>query len=91
MIGNIKFALSNFSGKNDLILLKSSAFRELQVLIELIFRFIFEFSIFILKESLKRCLIFSYSAVFEKSTIIPGQELSFNHVLNECLIAKDLQ
>ena len=48
------------SSKNDVILLKNSAFRELQVLTELIFWFIFQFSIFILKESSKRYLIFSY-------------------------------
>ena len=75
--------------KDDAILLKNSAFRELQVLIELIFRFTFQFSIFILKESSKRCLIFSYvSAVLRN---ISQQELSFNLVLKECLICKDLE
>ena len=70
-----------------MILLKNSAFRELQILIELIFRVFFQFSILILKESSKRCLIFSYfSAVLEKSTNISWQELSFNHILKEYLI-----
>ena len=47
--------------------LKVSAFRKLQVLIELIFRFIIQFSILILRESSKRCFIFSYfSAGIEK-------------------------
>ena len=68
--------------KDDAILLKNSAFRELQVLIELIFRFTFQFSIFILKESSKRCLIFSYfSTVFEKLANISQLELSFNNIL----------
>ena len=40
-----------------LILLKNSAFGELQALIELIFWFIFQFSRFILRESAKRCLM----------------------------------
>ena len=55
---------SNFSCKNDIISLKNSTFRELQVLIKLIFRYNFPFSI--LLESSKQCLIFPYfSAVFE--------------------------
>ena len=38
------------------------------------------------------CLIFSYIiAVFEKSAMISRQELSFDHILNEYLISKDLQ
>ena len=58
----------------------------------LFFWFIFQFSIFILKESSKRCLILSYfSTVFEKSANISRQELSFNHILKECLIFKGLQ
>ena len=70
-----------------MILLKNSAFRELQILIELIFRVFFQFSILILKESSKRYLIFSYfSAVLEKSANISWQELSFNHILKEYLI-----
>ena len=83
----------SFSGKNDAILLKNSAFRELQGLIELIFQFTFQFSIlFILKESSKLCLIFShFSAVFEKLANISTKKLSFNHILKECLISKDLQ
>ena len=53
-----------------------------QVPIELIFRFTFQFGIFILKESSKRCLIFSYfSAGFEELANISHQELSFNHIL----------
>ena len=56
------------------------------------FSVIFHFSILPLKESSKRCLIFSnFSAVFEKSAMISRQELSFNHILKECLISKDLQ
>ena len=83
---------SNFSCKNDAILLKNYAFPELQVLIEVILRFIFQFSIFILRESSKRCLIFSYfSAVFEKSAIISRQELSPHYIFKECVISKDLQ
>ena len=79
---------SNFCGKNDVILLKNSAFHELQVLIELIFQFIFQFSILILKESSKWCLIFScFSADFEKLANISSQELS----LRECLISKNIQ
>ena len=47
---------------------------------------------FILKESSKYCLIFFYfSVVFEKSANILRQELSFNYILKECLIYKDLQ
>ena len=41
----MKFVYLNFSGKNDVILLKNSAFRDLiEVLMELIFWFIFQFS-----------------------------------------------
>ena len=48
--------------------------------------------ILILRESSKLYFIFSYfTAVFEKSAIISRQELSFNHILKECLISKDLQ
>ena len=48
------------------------------------------FNIFILKESSKLCLIFSYfSAVFVKWVSLPHQELSFNHILKGCLIPKD--
>ena len=47
------------AAENDVILLKNSSFRELQVLIELISRYNFQLSIFILQESSKRCLIFS--------------------------------
>ena len=66
--------------------------KRLEVLIELIFRFIFQFSIFILRVSSKRCLSFSYfSTVFEKSAITSRQELLFNHILKECLISNDLQ
>ena len=56
---------SNFSGKNDVTVLKNSAFRELQVLMELIFRYIFQFSIFILKESSDQYFAY-FSPVFEK-------------------------
>ena len=77
--------VQNFGGKNDVISFKNSAFRELQVLIKLIFRYNFQFSIFILQESSKRCLIFSYfSAVFEKWANLSRQELLFNHILKEC-------
>ena len=56
------------------------------------FSVIFHFSILLLKESLKRCVIFSnFYSVFEKSAMISPQELSFNHNLKECLISKDLQ
>ena len=56
------------AAKNDAILIKNSAFRELLALIVLILWFIFQFSIFILKETSTHCLIFSYiSAVLEKS------------------------
>ena len=66
-IGNKSFAHSNFSDKKDIISLKNSSLRELQVLTELIFRYNFQLSIFILQESSKRCFIFSYfSMVFEK-------------------------
>ena len=45
-----------------------------------------------LKESSKRCLTFSYfSTVFEKLANISQEELSFNHILKECLISKYLQ
>ena len=71
---------------------KNSAFHKLKVVIELIFLFIFQFSIFILRKPSKVCLIFSYViAVFEKSAMISRQELSFDHILNEYLISKDLQ
>ena len=83
---------SNFSSKNDVALLKNSAFRELQIFIELIFRFIFQFIIFILRESSKRFLLLSYfSEIFGKSAIISRQDLLFNYILKECLISKDLQ
>ena len=83
-IGNILFGHSNFSSKNDVILLKNSAFCELQVPIELIFPFIFQFNLFILRESSKWSLVFSYfSAVFEKPAIISHRELSFNDILKE--------
>ena len=53
------------AAKNDVILLKNSAFCKV-----LILRFIFQFSTFILRESSKWCLIFSYfTLVFEKSAI----------------------
>ena len=45
-----------------------------------------------IRESSKRCLIFSYfTAVFDKSVIISRQELSFNHILKECFVSKDMQ
>ena len=50
--------------------LKNSAFHWFQGFMAIIFWFIFQFSIFILKESSKSCLVFSYfSPVFEKSVI----------------------
>ena len=49
-------------------------------------------SIFILKESSKRCLIFFYfSVVFEKSANILRQVLSFDRILRQCLIFKVLK
>ena len=64
-----------FLRQNDLILLRNCALREFQVLRELFFRFIFQCSIFLVKESSKRCLIFSYfTTVFEKSAIISRQQ-----------------
>ena len=36
-------------------------------------------------------VFYYFSAIFEKSTIISRQELSFNHSSEECLIFKDLQ
>ena len=66
-----------FGDKNDVILLKNSVFCELQVPIELVLWFVFPFSIFILRESSKQYLIFSYFyAVFQKSAMIFCQELS---------------
>ena len=77
--------LLKFSRKNDVISLKNTSFLELQVLTELIFLYNFQFSIFILQESSKWCLIFSYfSAVFEKWANLLCQELLFNHILKEC-------
>ena len=59
---------------------------------ELIFQFIFQFSIFTSKESSILCLIFSYfCTVFRKSGNVMRQELSFNHIWKECLSFKDLQ
>ena len=84
-IGNTLFVHSNFSCKKDIILLKNCAFRELQVLTELTFWFIFWFiqtlakSIFILRESSKQ----SYQSYL--------QELSSNHILKNRLSSKDLQ
>ena len=53
------------------MLIKNSTIRELEVIIKLIFRSIFQFSIFILKTSSKRCLNFLYSfGVFEISVNI---------------------
>ena len=73
--------------------LKNSTFHELQVLIELIFWYNFKFSIFILQESWKKCLIFSYfSLVFEKWLNLLHQELLFKHIqknvrfLNKCYV-----
>ena len=55
---------------------QKSVFQELQVLIELIFWYLFLFSILTLKESLKQCFIFFYfSAVFEKSEILIPKDL----------------
>ena len=49
------------------------------------------FSIFILKQSSKWCLIFYYFfGFFEKLVNISQQELSFNHIVKECLISKDI-
>ena len=57
-------------------------FHELQGLIELIFWYIFQFSILTLKESSKRCLIFSYFfVVFEKLANLLRQELSLKESL----------
>ena len=65
--------------------LENSTFCELQVLIELVLRYNFQLSIFILQESSKRCLIFSYFfAVFEKWANLWRQELLFSHILKEC-------
>ena len=73
---------SNFSSKNDVISLKNSTFRELQVLIDLIFRHNFQFSTFILQGSSKWHLIFSYFfVVFEKWANLSHHELLFNHIL----------
>ena len=52
---------------------------------------VYFFSILILKESSKRCLIFPYfSALFEKSASISCKELLFNHIFKKCLIFEDL-
>ena len=76
---------SNFGGKNDVISLKNSSLRELQVLVELIFRYNFQFSTFILQESSKQCLIFSYfSAVLGKWANLSRRELSLNRIVKEC-------
>ena len=60
-----------------------------------IFRYIFHFSffsVFTLKESSKRCLIFSYfSVVFEKPANLSPQETLLIHVLREYLIPEDIQ
>ena len=53
-----------FATKNGIISIKNSTFSELQVLIELIFSYNFNFRIFILQESSKRCLIFPTSLGF---------------------------
>ena len=74
-VGNIQFVHSNFSSKNDVALLKNSAFRELQIFIELIFRFIFQFIIFILRESSKRFLLLSYFLRF-----LGNQQLSLARI-----------
>ena len=88
-IGNIYFAYSNFSGKNDAILLKSSARAPSPYRIKF-FWFIFLFNIFVLKKSSRRCLIFSLlSVVFEKPPNISRQESLFNQILKECLISKN--
>ena len=42
---------SNFIGKNDVILLENSTFHELEVFIELMFRYFYQFNIFALNES----------------------------------------
>ena len=64
---NLWIGNKQFSGKNDVISIENSTFHELQVFIELIFRYNFQFSVFILEASSKWCLIFYYfSAVFEK-------------------------
>ena len=91
-IGNIWFAYWNFSSRNDLILLKTSAFHELQVLLEWDFWYIFQLSIFTLKEFSKLCLIFFYFlTVFAEATNVSRQQLLFNHILKESLVPKNLQ
>ena len=80
---------SNFSCKNYIILLKNSAFRELHVLIELIFWFIFQFSIFLLKESSKRSHFFLLLYGFwEISNYLSPRVIVQSH-LKKCLISKD--
>ena len=77
---------SNFSGKNAAILLTNPAFRERQILLEWIFWGFFSIQYIHIKIIFKTVSHFSYfSAVLEKS------ELSFNQILKECLISKDLQ
>ena len=46
--------------KNDVVSLQSSTLYEPQVLKELIFRYNFQFSIFLLQKYSEQCLIFSY-------------------------------
>ena len=82
--------LANFNGKNDVILLKSSAFRRLQALrINFLVHFL-TYHIYIKRTFTKLSHFFLLLAVFEKSVNISHQDLSFNHIVKECLISKNL-
>ena len=80
----IQFVVAKLTHLNLNLNLKSKSLRRM-------FRFIFQFGIYILKESSKPCLIFFYFfVILEKSANISNQELSFNHIL-KYLISKYLQ
>ena len=70
------------AAKNDVISIENSSFCESQVLTELLFRYNFQFSIFILQESSNGVSFFPTSLRFLRN--LWHQELLFNHILKEC-------
>ena len=67
-INNLRIQI--LAAKIYVISLKSSTFHELQVLIELIFLYNFQFSTFMLRKSSKRCPIFPTSLQFLRNELI---------------------
>ena len=71
--------IQNFSGKNDVILLKKFCFLQAPSSYRINFLFYFSIKFIHITRILKTLtLFFFFSAVFEKSAIISRQELSLN-------------